>query len=155
MRDFYGFLDNPLGIDFEDELCEATRNYLAVRNPKMSDRVFKTYQGTIRDKYAGVDAVIYGIPVDFTFNFHGKDHMDDLGITIGDFSLGIRYGNSHNGFTRFEEPVLVIGIDADNYYVRNFMHSIVDGFKASIHAIIEEGSSAYLDWMDARPEYSC
>ncbi len=156
-RNYSFIFEDQLGVEFEADMCEAARSYFVATEKNMTSKVFQSVHGTARDKYEGVDAIIYGIPVDFTTNFSNKDHMDKLDLQFSgrytSIKLGVRYGNSHHGFTRFKEPVLVIGVDEDNSFVRGYMANIIDDFKRCLKVIIEEGSSAYFDWCDASPIY--
>ena len=113
--------------------------------------------GTDRDKFEGVDVEIYGVGIDFTYFFSGKDHMEVLpGLFSGrytDIKFGVRTGNSHHGYTKFKTPVLVIGIDAETSYVRNWMANIIDDFEKNFEKIIDMAQDAYWSWMDLHPEY--
>ena len=141
------------GIEFENELSDVCVKHFQAKSKTVSESEFKSFSGTTRDEFEGVDVEIYKVGVDFTFNFSGKDHMEKLpGIVYGryvDFKFGVRTGNSHKGYTKFKTPVLVIGIDAEASYVRNWMANIVDDFRKHLDEIIDLSQSAYWDWMDA------
>ncbi len=156
MANYYLF-SSPTGIEFEEELADCCVRHFTVKGD-VSKKTFRTFSGTTHDTHDGVDVEIYGVGTDFTFNFSNKDHMEVLPVVIEgrtvDFKFGIRTGNSHKGFTKFETPVLVIGFDADASYVRNFMARITSDFSNMLEKIIETGQDAYWNWMDAHPEYA-
>lgn len=145
----HSYFSIPTGIDFEDELVD-----LCSRHFKAD---FKNYANTKKDWHEGVDVEIYRVGIDFTTNFSGKDHMEILPCLISgkfiDIKFGVRTANSHNGYTKFKTPVLVIGIDSDPSYVRGWMANIIDDFKRDIENIINVGQDAYWAWLDLHPEY--
>lgn len=136
-----------LGKEFEGELIEK------ISYTFKEEDCFSTEQ---QDLFDGTDIFIYGIPCDFTYNFAGKDHMEILpeGLELApgiEVRFGVRTGNSHNGYTQFKTPVLVIGFEGvDDEIIRNWMEKIVDRFVGKIHDIIEVGQSQYWDWVDAQ-----
>lgn len=79
--------------------------------------VAKDTINTDLDRRYGTDMICNGVRIDVTLNFSEKDHITmikDSGIKatpLRNFKIGIRYGNSYKGFTRFDEPVVVIGVD--------------------------------------------
>ena len=110
--------------------------------------------GEVEDVCCGTDLYVYGLPIDLTYNFRGKDHMSILpgavelmpGIKI---RFGVRTGNTHLGHTKFAVPVLVIGIDgANDLIVRGWMDTLTRLFSEKIDEIIEVGQSGYWDWTD-------
>ena len=142
----------PLGKDLEDELSSACANYFKAIGEENS---IEYTTGTSSDILQGTDIKIWGVPCDFTCNIENKDHTDVLPISVPLLSgvvvkFGVRYGNSHHGFTRFDEPVLVIGIaGADERFLGTWMTNIVDSFSKKLSEIIETGQSQYWDWCDA------
>lgn len=108
---------------------------------------------TALDKFQGTDLFIWGIPCDFTYDIMGKDNMDLLDEEVrllSDCTLkfGVRTGNSHNGYTPFETPVLVIGVQASDWYIGRYATKIALAFKKRLHDIIDVAQSAYWDWCD-------
>ena len=107
------------------------------------------------DKFAGTDAYMWGVPCDFTYNFSGKDHTvalpEDIDLFCGTkVRFGVRTGNSHKGFTKFERPVLVIGIDgADDSFIGSWLVNIVEAFGKKLQDIINLGQDQYWDWCEA------
>lgn len=98
--------------------------------------------------------MIWGVPVDLTCNLAGKDYTEILPETVDIFGgikvrFGVRTGNSHKGFSRFENPVLIIGIDASESFLGTWMENIVQAFGDKLEEIIETGQSQYWDWCDA------
>lgn len=142
---------NGLGIELEDELvCTCSDWFKAKGDPKG----FVCTSGTAADKFAGTDAYMWGVPCDFTCNFTGKDHTEELPQSIDLFCgtkvrFGVRTGNSHKGYTKFEKPVLVIGIDgADEHFLGSWLTNIVETFGKQLQRIIDLGQDQYWDWCE-------
>lgn len=152
-------LSDPVGVEFEADLADVCIRHFAAKTACAGKkrRDFVIESGTDRDKFEGVDVEIYGVGIDFTYFFSGKDHMEVLpGLFSGrytDIKFGVRTGNSHHGYTKFKTPVLVIGIDAETSYVRNWMANIIDDFEKNFEKIIDMAQDAYWGWMDLHPEY--
>lgn len=137
------FTKIPLGTDFEDEVVDIIQNTIGEDCIRLS--------GSYEDRAEGTDATIYGLPCDITVNFYGKDHMEELPAVVPlDFAtvrFGVRTGNSHNGFTPFENPVLVIGIDG--FDIKQYKWYILNEFKKRIDEILEIGQDEYWNYIDA------
>jgi hypothetical protein len=145
------FIKTSLGVEFEQELCEVCRETFH----NMGDvKGFQSVNGTKADLEQGTDCYIWGVPVDFTYNFEGKDHTEELPESIitreATFRFGVRTGNSHNGYTQFDTPVLVIGIDETDSFVRMFLGNIVEAFKNKLMDIINLGQDQYWEYLDAK-----
>lgn len=139
--------DIKVGMKFEDDIMYIFKSTLS------SGSVIDC-TGTKDDIFKGTDAIIYGIRVDFTTNFSKKSHMVKLpeSINLGhcgvDINFGVRTGNSHKGYTKFEEPVLVIGVDADAKYIHTWMDAIIETIKTRINEIIDIGQDQFLDYCE-------
>ena len=140
MYNSYFNLSMSLGVELEYELRETCSVSLGKQYRKATER---------EDKFEGTDCFIYGIRTDFTFNFSGKNKMHKLEKAINvdgiEFLFGVRFGN---GRTQFSEPVLVIGINTSEWYLRNFMDDIVDSFRKNLDLIIETAQDQYWDYLD-------
>jgi len=113
---------------------------------------FTITTGTELDKCQGTDGILYGIPVDFTMHYNGKDHMTDLDSETSIFvrkqeikiQYGIRYGNSYKGFSKFKKPVLVVGVKTDLAWAV-WEDAIREAIHKNIQSIMDTGMDAYLD----------
>ena len=87
---------------------------------------------TVDDTKKGTDMFIDGLRIDVTYNFEGKDHMAEqftrkavdiqFAGRMVSFYVGVRYGNKHRGFTKFKEPVAVIGFtEEDCNFLRDWI----------------------------------
>ena len=143
--------DESLGGRLENELVDICADWFRANNDAAG---FKCMSGTISDIQQGTDATIWRVPVDFTCDFSGKDNCVKLpsevtleqGVTV---LFGFRTGNSHHGYTKFEQPVLVIGLRADQEYLSNWMGHILDKFHQKMKEIIETGQKDYWDYFDS------
>ena len=130
-----------LGIEFENELCEVCRVNLGNEYLKATE---------IQDKFESTDCFCLKMRVDFTYNFSNKSYMmvlpEEFKSKGETFRFGIRFSNGHG---QFEEPVLVVGIDSDDNYVRSYMDEIVSVFRDKFDEIFELGFSQYWDCLDA------
>lgn len=126
------------GVEFEEEVFGE----LNIKRASREDDLFK-----------GIDFRSNGLPVDLTYNFVGKDHTEKVGeyhLSCGStVEFGIRTGNSHKGYTQFEEPVLVIGVELPDVA---FMKGIVQTFAKKFAEISEQAEDLYWGWMDAHEE---
>jgi len=130
----------PIGKELEDEVSFVMK------------KIGVSKIGSKEDKEQGTDIVIYGVPCDITCDYYGKDHMEKLPKVLDlkhiRISYGVRTGNNHNGFTKFDIPVLVIGIDAPIEYVKNYFDTIIDDIKRNLDEVVDMGQSQYFDWCD-------
>ena len=120
-----------LGIELEDELvCTCSEWFKKKGDPKG----FVCTSGTAADKFAGTVAL-----------------PEDIDLFCGTkVRFGVRTGNSHKGFTKFERPVLVIGIDgADDSFIGSWLVNIVEAFGKKLQDIINLGQDQYWDWCEA------
>lgn len=129
----------------------------------MEDKLFESLwnNGLLRatqyeDKFLGIDGRLNGLPVDLTCHITGKDHMEKLSGSIWldksygfCVNYGIRVGNSHDGFTPFEEPVLVIGLSCPRI---DLLDEAIRLFKKNFGRIGAMGEDLYWNWMDSHPE---
>lgn len=110
------------GENYESVITDAIASYCEPKNIS-----YKKTTGTDEDKYEGTDLRIQGhlddlafnagvLRLDITHNFSGKRHMPVVwqttpGLTQRNQQLqfGVRTGN---GVTKFDNPVVVIGINA-------------------------------------------
>ena len=88
--------------------------------------------GTKADKQEGTDFTIGEIRFDITTNIDNKKCMPfiaDTGIkAIRDcnFRMGIRVGNEHNGYTEFEDPVVVIGLGMPSDTLKQYKDAVLE-----------------------------
>lgn len=149
----YNIFSTRTGNVFENECAMRVCNV----HKTTEGSYFELTVGTERDRFDGTD-VVYGwdrqvmgkviknhIPIDFTYNFAGKNRMKVLPVTYElscgiKLKFGIRYGNSHRDFS---EPVLVIGFEADSSWLNKMMEDIMDDFEKSWSEIFRIGSGKY------------
>ena len=136
------------GYQFEDSIVAGLDDHFKGRRD-----IYQASSGTKEDLEQGVDFTLYGVPCDITYNFFGKNFTEKLerSVTIMpgiDVFFGVRTGNSHQNYTSFKTPVLVIGVDADTATLKNWMETIVDAFMQKVDEIIDCGQDQYLDWLD-------
>jgi len=110
--------NDKIGTIFEQDAVFCLNTVLNDRLKNVTDAEADTKEGT--------DAFYYmskkPLRIDFTLNFSNKDNMpfiyetDIPATNINNFKIGIRIGNTFNEHTSFKEPVIVIGVDLENYY---------------------------------------
>lgn len=133
---------------FEDDLLVVAKQFFASKNDEGS---FVETTGTELDKYEGTDALIWGVPVDFTYNFDNKDNMIELQrsiiLSLGiEVKFGVRVANECH---RFKTPVLVIGFKCDTCWLKTMWENIFDDIRRSFEEIIETGQDQYWNCLDA------
>ena len=159
MKDYTSmFLRNIIGTesngkDFETVVGQTMTTY--AKEHKSMGITVKDYTGDkLVDKCEGTDfkislremhdSVEY-IRVDATLDFDNKDNMPfmyDTGIVAleypdkKNFKIGIRIGNTHNRFTEFNEPVVVIGVDCTPEEYKNNENIIESNLSRNIGKII-------------------
>ena len=108
--------------------------------------------GTADDLKKGTDCVIYGVPIDFTSDalkdntvWHPEREMRLMNGV--DVEFGIRTGNSHNGYTEFDEPTLVVYIKCFFGNIKHMMETIVDEFIKKFDDIFDVGQELYYDFV--------
>ena len=141
---------------FTDVLCsvksgdEFEADFIEVCRKLYPEDAVPTY-GTDIDYQEGTDMVLFKLPVDFTCNFAGKDHMQVLPNTVFiqrygvDVKFGVRYGNSHNGYHEFKRPVLVIGIDYIPIEIRKDLDPLFEIISSKLDKIIDMGMDQYFE----------
>ncbi len=132
----------PLGKEFEGDIISLMRDVLG------SD--CKSLAGTQKDYFEGTDIELYGVPCDITVNFDGKDFTERLPVEFDIDMASVFFGvRTENIRKVFENPVLVIGVDAgDNHSLRYHYETIISSFKRHLNEIIETGQDAYWNWID-------
>lgn len=129
---------NKPGFDYEANMGQIFSHSL-----RKYPGLFQDVRGTDEDILRGTDYIINTCRVDFTMYFQGKDNVIQLPEVIAlknsgvDLKLGIRTGN---GKVKFEEPVLVIGID--------LIPSVYRYLEERISEDIEKISDTLLDIME-------
>lgn len=134
---------------FEDELLLTARRYFGGKN------IAGTYEetdGTEADWKQGTDCKIWGLPVDFTYNFAGKDHMVACEQTVDllcgvKVRYGVRTGNNHGA--EFDTPVLVVGFECDSAWLHAMWENIFDDIRKNFMDIIDAGIDQYWETVDA------
>ena len=137
------------GNRFENDL---TKSFVHLFTKKGESGVFKNMVGTEMDKFHGVDFILWGIPMDVTVN-PDKDHVEwsnqEVTLLNGtSVKFGVRTGNSHNGFTRFEQPVLVLHINCFYGNIFELEDAIVEAMSKKIDEIVDAASDVYYDFID-------
>ena len=135
-----------LGSVFEDDFIQIVQSQF---------KNIEDVRGTELDKKQGTD-FIYNkeIRIDVTLNFSEKDTMPFIFETktflIRDQELpvkiGIRHGNTHSGYTEFEIPVVVIGIDIDTETYLTWQDPILENIDKKIDEIMINAIDAWLDY---------
>ncbi len=144
------------GKPFEDEMLHALKS-------SKFGRYIIPVTGTKEDKYNGTDFILRlndrgqtkNVRVDLTSAFSTKkDNMPlryESNISFPDNSkrnvkVGVRIGNSHNGFTPFQEPVIVLGLDvgSDEYAIARGV--IRNGLNTRARDVLNLVTKAYLDF---------
>lgn len=102
------------GHDFETTFIAAMRVGFEANDKHAITQV----SGTVWDVEQGTDAVIDAkMRIDPTLNFANKSFMPfymDTGIKATHnqtFKIGLRHGNTHDGYSEFDQTVVVIGLD--------------------------------------------
>jgi len=143
----------PTGHVLEAKLVNTCAEFYKSqsKNGLVETSVFR-YATQEEDKFFGTDAFFYGLPVDFTCNFSGKNHMEDLQVSvelpkIGKIKFGVRTGN---GKIRFDMPVLVIGVETnDGYLAKSAIGRVTCAVRAQLQKIIDVGTNNYWEYCDA------
>lgn len=122
-------------------------------NKKSCSRDFVPTADTTADYLAGTDAIIWGIPVDFTTDAL-KDNTvwSDRAVTLlngVEVRFGVRTGNSHNGYTEFDTPTLVLFIRVFMGNLRYMMDDVVDAFSEKFDDVFDAGEEFYYGFMDS------
>ena len=108
--------------------------------------------GTKEDFNADTDCVIWGVPCDFTTDSL-KDNTiwspeKEFRLMNGvDVEFGIRTGNSHNGFTKFDQPTLVLYIKCFMGNLRHMMETVIEEFAKKFEDIFDVGQGLYYDFV--------
>lgn len=129
------------------------------------------YDKTDIDKKEGTDFTLHdkakanrkgGLRIDITANFSNKDYMSvilDTGIDAGlgdgqTFKIGIRHGNAHgcNGYTEFENPVVVFGVDASEYQLSRAWDAVECAIRKNASKIDQLTFDAYCDYLETNPK---
>ena len=139
------------GNEFEDNMIGAIKTRL--RNKNQLDRLI-VHSDDDLDRFQGTDFEIDGVRVDATCAFSHKDHMantnfEPLYTPYGNLKFGIRTGNSHNGYTKFEKPVVVVGMDLDDWYARTYADAISEAITKMAPMIISYIKECYEEFINA------
>lgn len=139
------------GDEFEANVIDAIKSNL--RKKGQLDRLV-VHTGDRLDRYQGTDFEIDGIRVDATCAFSEKDHMaktnfEPIYTQYGDLQFGIRLGNNYKGFTSFEKPVVVVGMDLDNVYAKVWADAIGEAITKMAPMIISYIKECYEEFMNA------
>jgi hypothetical protein len=156
---YYGnaCIDNieiPIGNQFESSL----RSLFCSQCTKVNNKTC-----TAMDKYEGTDFIYMDMRVDATVYLSGKKWMPyiaDTGIEVipgQTLKIGIRHGNTYNGYTEFPEPVVVIGLDcADGKLFDLYEKEISQTLVHNADEIINTAVDVYADYQNGRktPSFS-
>lgn len=150
MTHFNQIFSMSTGHELESELIDTCAEFFQAKTGLVEKTVFR-FATQEEDKFLGTDAFIYGVPVDFTCNFAGKNYTTDTRVSvelpgIGKIRFGVRTGN---GRTRFEMPVLVMGIETGAEIRKASIVRITDAVRAKMEEIVEVGSDSYWNHCDA------
>jgi hypothetical protein len=170
----------PDGKLFEHLIIERAARIMAkvVEENKVEKKVQKDYfmfATEQEDRKFGTDFFAYGVPMDVTLDFDGKDKLevlpgrlklDDDGNVV---KFGMRFGNAHHDFEtaedranpKVEKLVLVIAFaredktftNPDDLRIkRGEFKYLVQQFEKNFTTIIEEAQAAYWDKRDELDE---
>lgn len=139
-----------LGKLFEAQLTEE----LCFSFRKSGDSGFVPSIGTDADYFSGTDAVVWGVPTDFTYAccFSTKDHTEWLGESFSLLNfVEVRYGiRTGNACSTFRTPVLVVAVVVpSDSFLGTYLDAIVEAFVKKFGRIMDAGQSLYWDWVDA------
>ena len=111
------------------------------------------------DVERGTDFWDGDIPIDFTLNFEGKNNMFtvfpktvNISRWFPEFQFGIRTGNNYAGGTRFQTPVLVVGVDMAPYEFFRERNFLMECVYDHIQEIMETGEELFYLFQDQHPE---
>ena len=144
----------PAGSDFESDMISALKDGLS------QNEVYRitSMKGTILDKQQGTDFLCGKMRLDATMNFFDKDHMPFIAATGipaipgYNFFIGIRHGNSYKGYTGFQQPVVVIGVDMDPYTYGQHDNEIFASIKQNALKLMKSAKICLLDYLMQDPE---
>jgi len=145
------YINQSTGLEFEDEMIILISDYAKKFYGEDAVQFAKTKEERIKaDREQGTDFLLYGIPVDTTLNFHGKDNMDDIGeMPLNGFNVnfGFRKGNKRK---EFNTPVLVIGASSPVEITKNNMWYYIQEIKTNIQNILDKAFDLYYDAIDSQ-----
>ena len=156
-RDIYDSIihDKQTGKLFEEDVIGILSRRFC------TDRYYKSRQcriincaGMDIDQKAGTDFIYKSIDctelrIDLTLDFEEKKCMPyivetDIPATDSkNFKMGIRHGNTHNGYTEFDKPVVVVGLEMSPQDYRIHEDEILDNIMSHYDDLICEAQSIY------------
>ena len=144
------FFEDSVGNEFQVEFAHSVKMHF-VKNGS-ADSIEIHIDDDI-DVLEGTDAIIEGIRVDFTTAFYAKDNMvayesESIFIKYGDIKFGIRTGNSHHGFTKFDVPVVVVGLDCANSFYKTYVDQIHKTIESKMEEILDTISDVFWGYCD-------
>ena len=135
-------------LDSAGQMLEADfLGILSKKYKKLESRI-----GSLTDKHEGTDFVLNDVRIDTTLQFSNKDFMPFIYETkipatpYENFTMGIRIGNSHNGYTEFPKPVVVIGLDMTPHEYKVWENVIEDNLTRYADDIIITITDVYLTY---------
>ena len=133
------------GNEFENDLSWAL---------KKSCKSLENCIGTEIDYNEGTDFRHKDLRIDATLDFEYKEiYMPfsfDTKIPAGagqNFQIGIRLGNTHNGYTEFPKPVVVVGLRMDAHMYRQYQDEIFDNMIKHADDLMFAINDAHLDYI--------
>lgn len=138
-----------VGSEFEADFLEI----LSKKYKKLESRI-----GSLTDKHEGTDFVLNDVRIDTTLQFSNKNFMPFIYETKipatphENFTMGIRIGNSHNGYTEFPKPVVVIGLDMTPHEYDVWENVIEDNLTRYADDIILTITDVYLTYTSQEEE---
>jgi len=145
------------GYIFEKEMRDAYE--WAFRRYYNADTTILVSSSRKEDVEEGTDFFDGEIRIDFTINFEGKNNMFtvfkktvNISPWLPEFQFGIRTGSNYAGGTRFQTPVLVIGINMVPYEYFREHNFLMDCVYDHIQKIMETGEELYYLFQDQHPE---
>lgn len=114
---------------------------------------FKDTTNTDKDFYEGTDAVVYGVPVDFTANpYKNNTSVFDFSsiISFSGHDVTIKFGvRTGNGFVNFETPTLVIFVEDLSKSMQRDIDEFGEAFFREIDNLLDTGFDLYWSFVDS------
>lgn len=161
-RDLYDTIicETQTGKSFEDDVISIlSRKFCTDKYYRSRQCQIVNCAGKDIDHNAGTDFIYKSIDctemrIDLTLNFNDKKYMPyivetDIPVTDSkNLKIGIRHGNTHKGYTEFDKPVVVVGIEMSPYEYRQHEDEILDNIMDHYDDIICEAQTVYEAYTD-------
>ena len=137
--------NNKIGNVFESDFYSVLK--------RKYEKVTCLQTGTDIDKQEGTDITYRDIRIDCTTDFAMKDFMPAIYETnipatrTQKFMIGIRIGNSYKGYTEFQQPTVVIGVNMNGHDYNIHEDELLDNLEAHIEELMMAAGDAYEDFI--------